>query len=311
MSKSRRTARAEQARAPRGIRHLFTREGKGLPTIWLLLISLLALAAATAALQMGLNAALDALFRAWNLRPDNAARAPGWARSLFAWRYSLTGLLCGGALIALCPLLRRLWGVKAARNGASGRWYLSAFAGAGVALVIAALSLIPDSSRLEWPLSAPRFSAALPLLCAFSLVGVLAEECFIRRVLQDGLMPRWGRWPSTAVACAVFLVMRSGWSGGPIYALNVLLTGLCGCLLYERGGLWAGALFRWCLEACCAFLLGFGGGDAAIYRLYGVSEALLTGGDRGPLYGLWLALMLAALILWMTRRTVRAKGQMR
>ena len=302
MSRSRRTARAEQAPAPRGVKALFFREAGGLRTPWLLLVSLAALALATTALQTGLNAIFDALFRAWNLRADNVMYAPGWARALYAWRGSLIALLSGAALIALCPPLRRLWGARDVWKDAGSRWYLLALTGFAAALLVALLSLIPDSSRLEWPLSAPRFTAALPLLGAFGLVGVLAEERFVRGVLLDGLAPRWGRAPAIAIACAVFFVLRSGWSGGPVYALNALLLGLCGCLLYERAGLWASALFRWCLEACCAFLLGFGGGDAAVYRLYGVSETLLTGGDRGPLYGLWLSLMLAALALWTARR---------
>ena len=301
MSRSRRTARAEQAPAPRGIAALFRRERAGFRTLGLLLVSLIALALATTALQTGLSALLDALFRAWELRPDNLVYAPGWARALYAWRGTLIALLSAAALIALCPLLRRLWGVGKGVN--RGKWYLPALTGLAAALLIALLSLIPDSSRLQWPLSAPRLSAALPPLCAISLVGVLAEERFTRGVLLDGLAPRWGRVPAIVIACAVFFVMRSGWSGGPVYALNALLTGLFGCLLYERAGLWASALFRWGLEACSAFLLGFGGGEAAIYRLYGVSERLLTGGDKGPLYGLWLSLTLAALTLWQARKT--------
>ena len=308
MSKSRRTARAEQAHAPRGTLRLFIREGEGLRTLWLLVISLLALAVATTALQTGLNALFDALFRTWNLRADNVARAPGWARALYAWRGGLVALLSGGALIALCPPLRRLWGARGEKKKAGSGAGIYAMIGTATALVIAVVSLVPDSSRLEWPLSAPRFSATLPALCVFSFIGVLAEERFVRGVLLDGLAPRWGRVAAIAVACAAFFLMRSGWSGGPVYALNVLLTGIYGCLLYERAGLWAGVGFRWCLEACCAFLLGFGGGDAAIYRLYGVSETLLTGGDRGPLYGLWLAVALAALTLWAARRTIRARG---
>jgi len=48
------------------------------------------------------------------------------------------------------------------------------------------------------------------------------------------------------------------------------------------------------------FLLGFGGGDTAIYRLYGVSEALLTGGDAGLMHGLWTTMALAGVVLGLT-----------
>ena len=43
----------------------------------------------------------------------------------------------------------------------------------------------------------------------------------------------------------------------------------------------------------CSIMSGFGGAGASVYRLYGVSEILMTGGDGGPSYGLWTTLLFA------------------
>ena len=290
----------QAAPEPRGRGNLFLRDGR-LRTGWVLAISLAVLAAVTVGLRAGLNALLDGLFRAWNLRPDNVARSPGWARLLYTWREGLVAMIVSGALLVLCAPLRSLWGLEpgdALSQRRAGRW---ALAGLGMALLMALVSLLPDSSRLSWPLGSPQFSAALPVLCLISLAGVLAEEAFARRVLLEGVKGRWGSHWAVAVSCAVFLGMRAVWTGGWVYAVNALLTGLACCLLHARYGLWAAVGFRWTLEAACAYLLGFGGGNAAVYRLYGVSERLLTGGDGGPLYGLWLTAALVAMLLWHIR----------
>ena len=83
-----------------------------------------------------------------------------------------------------------------------------------------------------------------------------------------------------------------------ISALNVLLMGWLCCLLYERRGLWSAVFFRWAWSTVNVFVLGFGGQSASVYRLYGVSEVLMTGGDAGPAYGLWTTLLLTGVIVW-------------
>ncbi len=300
MSRSKKTA--QSAAEPRDGGDLFVREGR-LRTGWALAVCLVTLAAVTVGLRMGLEALLNGLFGTWNLRPDNVTRAPGWARLLYTWRDGLVSLAIGGAMLALCPPLRRLWGLGPGERHPFASTGRPALIGLGMALAAALISLLPDSSRLSWPLSAPRFGAALPPLLLISLEGVLAEEAFTRRVLLEGVKGRWGsRW-AVAVSCAAFLGMRVAWTGGWVYAVNALLTGLVCCQLHTRHGLLAAVGFRWTLEAACAYLLGFGGGNAAVYRLYGVSEALLTGGDRGPLYGLWLTAMLLALVVTLHRQT--------
>lgn len=266
----------------------------------LLILSLAVAAALTMGLRLGLEALLNKLFGVWNLRPDNVARAPVWAQWLYTWQGGLVTLVVGAALLTACLPLRRLWGLAREKRSIRPCGF-GTLLGVGTALLVAALSLLPDSSRLAWPLSRPALSGALPMLLLINMIGVLAEEAFTKRVLLDGLKDLWNPQWAVALSCAVFFVMRSGWSGGLVYGLNVILTGVACAFMYAHYGLWAGVGFRWGLETAIC-LLGFDGGNAAMYRVYGVSELLLTGGDRGPLYGLWLTLALLSALLWGMRK---------
>lgn len=250
-----------------------------------------------------MNAAFAALFRAWGIDAENAARAPWWAAAVFRWHGSAVTVIVCAALLALSAGLRRLWLGQRARATLEGRALArAAIAGLCVALVIAALCLLPDSMRLEWPPGAPNVTWALPTLCAVSLLAALAEEAFLKRVLFDGLRARWGAIWATAIVCALFFVSNGGYAGNVACAVNVLLLGAICCAMYARWGLWAAAGFRWGWSVGTMFVMGFGGGEAAVYRLYGVSEAWLTGGDAGPVYGLWATLLLAGMLAWLMRK---------
>ncbi|MDO4865610.1 MAG: hypothetical protein Q4C10_03565 [Clostridia bacterium] len=309
MSKSKRAARQPQGPAPREKKNPFLNTEGALRTGWLLTVSLLCCAAVALGARLALAAGCSALFRAWNVNAENAWRAPGWARLFYAWQGSAVSAAVSALLLAACLPLRRLWRMKALKNAApfdkrlwdrSGSGWKGLLwpgcAGLMTAVAVGLLCLIPDSSRLSWPIARPNLTPGLPALAAVSLLGVLAEECFTKGVLYDGLCPRWGRAWATAWACAAFFALGGGLGGSAVSAINVALLGLVGCALYERFGLWAAAGFRWFWGNGCAFLLGFGGSDAAVYRLYQVSETLLTGGDSGPMYGLWAT---ALLLLWL------------
>ena len=311
MSKSKRAAQGNVAPAPRsGGNWLRAPEG-GVRAGWLLAVSLLCYVALALAARRGMGAGFAALFRTWGVNGDTVGRAPGWARLVYRWHGSLVSLVVNAALLALCRPLRRLWLGRARAPRFEGRPFgRAALAGLGLALAALALGLVPDSLRPEWPLISPRFTAALPLLCAVSLVSALAEEAFTKRVLYDGLLPRWGRGWAAAIACGWFFAGNGGYAGNALSAVNVALLGLLCCAAYEKDGLWAAAGLRWAWSAATVFLLGFGGGEAALYRFYGVSENLLTGGDAGPVYGLWTTLLLLAALAWRFRARIRglAKG---
>ncbi len=269
---------------------------------WLLALSLLAYAAAAALVRGGLSAGFAALFRAWGIDASTAALAPGWARLLYAWHGSLVTVLAAVAGLALVRPLRRLWRLTGERTGTSiraaiGFWIV----GTGLAALITALCLLPDSMRPEWQLARPRVTAALPVLWLVTLIGVLAEEAFIRRVIYDGVKSRWGAHWAALCAGFLFFLLNSSWSGNALCAVNVLLLGLICCRIYARCGLWASAAFRWGWSFANVFVLGFGGGDQAVYRLYGVSEAWLTGGEAGYICGGWATLLFAATLIWLAK----------
>lgn len=303
MSRSRRTAGETASPSPRG--NPFRTESGAWRGGWLLAASLLCYVAVRLGVRLGLSAGLGALLRAWNVNAETAGRAPGWARALYVWQGSLVTVAVSAATLEVaCVLVKRVF-AKPARKRDVRAFIPFALAGLAAMLLIAALCLLPDSSRLLWPLGRPRLGWDLAALCGVSLLAALAEEAFSKGVLYDGLKPRWGRAWATAASVACFFLTNGGRPGNVPAAVNALLLGLAGCLIHERRGLWAAAGFRWGWSFACAFLLGFGGGEAAVYRLYGVSETLLTGGDAGPMAGLWAAAVLAAMIAVMEGKRFR------
>lgn len=263
-------------------------------TGWLLAVSLSGYALVVLATRFGLMRAFAALFEAWGVDGSGIRRAPAWAQAVYVWHGSLAILAFAALALLLARWLRKLWRLEGPLipMPVGGLGYGS-LAGVFATLLLSALCLIPDSMRLEWPLTAPRLTWTLPAMAVVSLFSTIAEEAFTKRVLYDGLRGRWNGLWATAAICAVFWLADGGLAGGIVSAINVLLLGLTCCLLYARFGYWTTVGFRWGWSLGTVFLLGFGGGDAAVYRLYGVSEALLTGGDAGPMHGLWTTALLA------------------
>ena len=254
---------------------------------------ILGYAALTLAVRLGAGALLRALFSAWNLTPRTVSRAPGWAAALYSWQGSLVTLAVDAAALAFLALACR------ARPGRAnpGQFALWWAAGTGIALASAALFLLTDSLRLQWPLARPRLSPGLLPLWGLTLLTALAEELFTKGVIFESVKRNWGLPWAVAGSSLGFFLLNGGYSGTWISGINVALIGALCALLYERYGLWAPVAFRWGWAFATVFLLGQGGGDRSVYRLYGVSEALLTGGDAGLVYGLWLTGIMIALIL--------------
>lgn len=255
--------------------------------------------AVTVAVRLGLVALLRALFEAWNLRPDTVARAPGWARTLYGWQGSVVTLI-----VDIAAMLYAV-GVCKARlprpdvKKSAPLWA----AGTALALVSAALFLVTDSLRLLWPLGRPHITPGLLPLWALTLLTALAEELFTKGVVYDRVVRRWGAVWAVTASTLLFFLINGGYSGTWISAVNVALMGVFCALCHDRLSLWAPVGFRWGWGFASVFLLGQGGGDRAVYRLYGVSEALLTGGDAGLVYGLWVTGALALMAGIMMRRS--------
>ena len=301
MSRSKHATQGQASPAPTGDRKTQIDGKSGIQTGWLVAVSLFGYALIALATRFGLVRAFAALFEAWGIDGTSVQRAPVWAQALYRWHGSLGTVAFAALSLALSRRLRGMWRLEGPLIPAptAGLWGAS-LSGVLMAVIIAALCLLPDSMRLEWPLTAPRFTAALPVLCAVSLLSTLGEEAFLKRVLFDGLRENWNGIWAAAVVCAVFWLTGGGLAGGVVASVNVLLLGLACCLLYTRYGFWTSVGFRWGWGIANVFLLGFGGGNAAIYRMYGVSEVLLTGADAGPMHGLWATVMLAGVIVGLT-----------
>ncbi|MBQ8109288.1 MAG: hypothetical protein IJ124_03875 [Clostridia bacterium] len=308
MSKSKRFEQPPQPAEPRRGANWFLSPGGGLRTGWLLAASLLCYALAAMAARLGLQTLFSALFQAWGIRAENAHLAPAWARAVYVWHGSAVTVAVGAALLLMAVPFRRVWLGKSGKIGPPGGAFVhAALTGLGMALGIAAAGLALDSMRTLWPLNAPRLAWRQPILCGVSLFAALAEETFLKRVLYDGLRVRWGCVWATAIVCAVFFLSNGGYAGNVISGFNVLLLGALCCALYAKRGFWAAVGLRWGWSAAVVFLMGFGGRDSAVYRMFGVSEQLLTGGDAGPVYGLWATLAFAGALLWLEREWIKER----
>lgn len=172
------------------------------------------------------------------------------------------------------------------------------------------LALTTDCMRVESPWSAPHFSfSQLSALLVLAL-GRLLSEMLTKRLCFDALCARSRRWAWMAsVALATLLNLR-GLS--VLGVLNALLMAVVGCALYERGGLLASTALQTIWAASATLLLGFPGMSAsatAVWPLYHVSDAWLTGGNAGPMSGAWFTLLLSAALLILLRQPLTAATQ--
>ena len=305
MSGSRHGAQGEAPAAPPRKDRIWTAGNGAIRTGWLLAASLFCYVLVAVATRYGLIRAFRALFDVWGVDSANIHLAPVWARMVYAWHDAFLALVFAAATLLIARWLRRLWGlgmplVQAPR----GELWRSALAGVLSVALVAALCLLPDSMRLEWPLTEPVIGWRLPVAALFSLISVTAEEIFTKRVLYDGLGERWNALWASVVVCAVSW-LTGGLAGSAVGILNGLLLGWVGCALYSLGGLWTSVGFVWGWRFAMTCILGFGGGEASVYRLYGVSEALLTGGDAGPMHGLWATALLACIAAWTAIKKLR------
>lgn len=296
MSRSKRAAGGDTAPVPRESVKWYRQTG------WLLAVSLVCCTIVTVGLRLALGAAFTGLFRAWGVDAATVTRAPTWAQLFYRWHGSAVTLVSAIALIGLSMWLRGLWTGSGAlppparRDGGDGLrsaarpCTIFALIGLAAAALVLAVSILPDSIRAEW--AAPRLAWALPVMLVVAFISTLAEELFTKRVLYDGIASRWGTLWATLVSAAGFFLMAGGYAGNVLSAVNVALLGSLCCLVYARNGLWAGVGLRFGWTAATVFLMGFGGGEASVWRFYGVSEGLLTGGDAGPVYGLYMTILL-------------------
>lgn len=257
---------------------------------WRWMAGVAAYAAAFLAVVGGLGAAFGALFSAWGLTQDNLAYAPRWAQAVVAWHADVIYLAAYLASAAVGWAAARGWTARAERAGRSAGF--AALSGAALGALVTALSLGLDSMRLERPLGEPALSMAQASALALMAAGCLSREVLGKRLLFDPLCARLGRGAGYAAGAVAFALLSGvGWN--PVGFIAALMMGVVGCAMYERGGLRASALLciGWSVWTSVLFAWP-GAGSSAVYRMYAVSDAWLTGGEAGALCGF------AALAAW-------------
>ena len=165
------------------------------------------------------------------------------------------------------------------------------------------LALATDCMRAESPWSAPYLSPSQLSALLVLALGRLLGEMLTKRLCFDALRARSHRWAWVASVVLATLLNLRGLSA--LGALNALLMAMVGCALYERGGLLASAALQTIWAAGATLLLGFPGmsaSAAAVWPLYHVSDAWLTGGNAGPMGGAWFTLLLSAALLILLRQ---------
>ena len=172
-----------------------------------------------------------------------------------------------------------------------------------VGIVLGVLALATDCMRVESPWSAPHFALSQLSALLVLALGRLLGEMLTKRLCFDALRARSHRRAWMASVVLATLLNLRGLSA--LGALNALLMAMVGCALYERGGLLASAALQTIWAAGATLLLGFPGmsaSTAAVWPLYHVSDAWLTGGSVGPMSGAWFTLLLSAALLILLRQ---------
>lgn len=297
----------KEMNAPKHSGNAFIGNTGRLRTGWLLAIALIAFYGIRLALRMGLNAGFASLFGAWGVNAATVLRAPQWAQVFFAWHGSMITAIISICMLAVSFVLRRIWLKErlCVVNVSKGGMLL--LIGAGFSVITAALFLIMDSMRLEWPLSRPNISLSQPVLLLIMMLSAVSEEAFNKRVLFDGAKAGWETAAAMAVSTIVFFMDSAGYAGNMLSAMNVLLMGILCCCIYMRYGMLASAGFRCGCSFGASILMGFGSGAAdSVYRVYYVSDGWFTGGAGGPVYGLWQTIVLSAALILMNRKALKA-----
>lgn len=307
MMKNANKLNSEKKRGFESLKALWLRPGGGLRLYVWLIGAIIIYRGVGYGLRLGLNRAFGTLFAAWQVDGESILKAPVWAR----WIYSFHGILitvvaCAG-MAAAAMLLRKKWLGKATSDpGALRRGIVPGLWGAALALGSATLFVAMDSMRLEWPLSAPKFSIGLLVMLPVTILTAWAEEWFTKGLVFDGVHRQMGKGWACGLSTVVFFLFNGGLEGNGNSGLNVLIMGLVTCAWYDRRGLWAAVLFRGLWSYCALFIAGFGATSAAqsVYSLYRVSEVAFTGGDGGMIYGWWMTAAMVVGLIAMHRKDI-------
>lgn len=276
------------------IKHIFFNSESTLRMGWTLLFGVGGYYIVMFCLYWGLSAIFGALFEAWNLTTTNLMRAPLWAQFIVAWHSNFAD-----ALAYVVPACLLLWLAKCPKTVFQARWVgRSVLAGIGIAAGLTAVALLSDSLRMEWPLWEPLLHLGQPIGFVLLLLGRWNSEVLSKQFVFTKVRVHWGRGWAYLGATVLTFVLYAPWSQNVSYMVNAVLLGIVSCALFERGGLWASMGFQasWTIWASEIFAFpNVASTTRPVYALYHVSDAWLTGGNNGPMSGLWMTLWLCLL----------------
>lgn len=288
------------------LKGIFRTEDGFLRCGWKLALGCVVCIGAPTALSVGLNLLSGYMFDVWGVARDNLHRAPGWLRFL-AGNYTVLRAIVQNALATgLAMLFLKRTGMRLARRNSlrAGAW--GALLGAGCAAALLGVVRLSDSMRFGFALSTPQWSAATPLLAVAYVLSALGAELFLRGFALQMTTERWGRRPAWMISI-ILQVLLYGFSGG-VHIVGMLNAALCGALyarMYEKTrGASMAVCFQSAWQIFTSIVLGMPPRtNGALYELYDVSRAWLTGGENGPMCGLAASILLAGLLVlvWRTR----------
>ena len=243
------------------------------------------------------------LFDAWGVNSLNLGIAPAWVRAAVnGYPYAVSLLVNLPAALVFSLLFRSM-------PGARPTSVCAAFGALGVGAVIApgVIFLLADSMRLVRPV--PEFHWPIAASLPICIIAAWAEHALSRGYVQGVMRRSHGKLMSYAASATAFLILTGAWNLGWLGFVNMLLMSVLLSAVTERFGHCSAIALRAGWSWAANSLLGFSGGEIALFSLYPVSEILITGGSGGLVNGLFTTALLSVGIWLMLQNELRAAIQ--
>ena len=252
-----------------------------------LLIAVAAWYAFTLASVYGISALLLRLLSSWGVTYANLPQCPIWIQYLVTYQTGIYSAVAAMITIAVSALLlRNIKSKPGALRTAAGF-----AAGIAVSALFAAIFLATDSMR-PYTFSAG-FSAHTFISLAMLTLTSLAEAALAFGYIRLSAEKRGGKAAGYLCAVIMFCIMNTFSTAGAMGTVNLVFIALLMCLISEKSGILPAAALRTGFLWCSTAVIGFTGAETAVFRLYPVSETLLTGGQRGLMHGLAFTIICA------------------
>ena len=265
-----------------------------------LIIAAAAWYAVTLASVYGVGALLLGLLNAWGVTYANLPQCPIWIQYLVTYQTGIYSAAAAVITIAVSAFLLRNAKAKPDLIRTAAAF------GAGIAApaLFAALFLLTDSMRpytFSAGLSAHTF-ISLALLALTSL----AEAALALGYVRGSAEKRCGRIAGYICAVIMFCIMNIFSTTGIISLVNLILMAPILCFIAEKFGVLPAAALRTGFQWCSTAVIGFTASETAVFRLYPVSETILTGGQHGIMHGIAFTIICAIPLLTLLIRRIKS-----